>query len=175
MIIVLNGPLGIGKSTLAEALHEHLDSSVMLDGDHVVALNPAPDDELAYLHDTLALLVAHHKRAGYRHVVINHYWSAPEQLDDLRSRLRAVDGVVELRCFLLTLPEAENLRRIAQRQQARALDETEFERETVAEERGVLYGRDDRALGEPFDVSAPPEELVARMLRLLRVDCDCAS
>lgn len=41
---------------------------------------------------------------------------------------------------------------------------------TLAEERGVLYGRDDRALGEPFDVSAPPEELVARMLRLLQVD-----
>ncbi len=167
MIIVLNGPLGIGKSTLAEALHEQLDSSVMLDGDHVVALNPPPDDELTYLHDTLALLVAHHQRAGYRHVVINHYWSAPEHLDDLRRRLRAEDADVELCCFLLTLPEAENLRRIAQRQQARALDETDFERETVAAERGVLYARNDAALGEPFDVSAPPEVLALRLLRRL--------
>ena len=37
MIIVLNGPLGIGKSTLAEALAESIDQSVMLDGDHLVA------------------------------------------------------------------------------------------------------------------------------------------
>jgi thymidylate kinase len=170
MIIVLNGPLGIGKSTLAEALGEAIDRCVMLDGDHVVALNPPPEDEVTYLHDTLALLVAHHACAGYRHVVINHYWSAPAQLDDLRARLHAAAGVADVRCFLLTLPEAENLRRIAQRQQARALDEAEFERETVAEERAVLYGAADDSLGEPFDVSAPPEELVARMLRLLRLD-----
>lgn len=32
MIIVLNGPLGIGKSTLAEALAEAIDHCVMLDG-----------------------------------------------------------------------------------------------------------------------------------------------
>ncbi len=169
MIIVLNGPLGIGKSTLAEALHEQLESSVMLDGDHVAALNPPPDDEVAYLHDTLALLLAHHQRAGYRHAVINHYWSAPEQLDDLRSRLRRVDDDAELRCFLLTLPEAENLRRIARRQQARALDEVECERETVAAERAVLYAHAGSGLGEPFDVSDPPEMLVARLLELLNL------
>lgn len=32
MIIVLNGPLGIGKSTLAEALADSIDRCVMLDG-----------------------------------------------------------------------------------------------------------------------------------------------
>jgi shikimate kinase len=40
MIIALYGPLGIGKSTLAEALAESIDRCVMLDGDHLVAVNP---------------------------------------------------------------------------------------------------------------------------------------
>ena len=57
MIIVLNGPLGIGKSTLAETLAESLDHCVMLDGDHLIAANPPPDDEMEFLHSTIALLV----------------------------------------------------------------------------------------------------------------------
>lgn len=69
MIIVLNGPLGIGKSTLAEALCEAIDQCVMLDGDHLVAANPPPRDTLPYLHTIIALLVAHHRRSGYRHFV----------------------------------------------------------------------------------------------------------
>ena len=52
MIIVLNGPLGIGKSTLAEALAESIHECVMLDGDHLVAANPPPADEIDYLHST---------------------------------------------------------------------------------------------------------------------------
>jgi deoxyadenosine/deoxycytidine kinase len=33
MIIVLNGPLGIGKSTLAEALTESIDARAVLSGE----------------------------------------------------------------------------------------------------------------------------------------------
>src|SRR5699024_4121103 len=110
MIIVLNGPLGIGKSTLAEALMESLDRCVMLDGDHLIALNPPPDDDVAYLHATVALLVAHHKQSGYEHFVINHLWRSPEELEDLRRNVRDLDS--DIRCFLLTLPLEENLRRI---------------------------------------------------------------
>ena len=72
MFIVLNGALGIGKSTLAEALSENIDQCVMLDGDHLIATNPPPVDRLRLLHSTISLLVAHHRRAGYRHFVIDH-------------------------------------------------------------------------------------------------------
>jgi shikimate kinase len=167
VIIVLNGPLGIGKSTLAEALTESIDRCVMLDGDHLIAANPPPADEVEYLHATIALLVAHHRRSGYRHFVIDHLWRRAEELDDLRRRLLDVDPDADVRCFLLTLSPAENLRRIERRQSARALDEQEFELQTVAEEREALYDSGSDDLGEPFDVSAPPEELVtACLLRL---------
>jgi chloramphenicol 3-O-phosphotransferase len=56
MIIVLNGPLGIGKSTLAEALTESVDGCVMLDGDRLVAVNPPHREELDHLHSTIAPL-----------------------------------------------------------------------------------------------------------------------
>ena len=167
MIIVLNGPLGIGKSTLAEALTESIDRCAMLDGDHLIALNPPPDDEVEYLHSTLALLMAHHRRAGYRHFVVDHLWRTPAELDRLRGRLLDADQEADIRCFLLTLPLEENLRRIERRRQSRAIDESEFELRTVKEERGMLFSGDAGSLGEPFDVSDPPEVLVDRMMQRL--------
>jgi hypothetical protein len=177
VIIVLNGPLGIGKSTLAEALTESIDQCVMLDGDHLVAANPPPANEIEYLHSTIALLVAHHRRFGYRNFVIDHLWCTPAELDDLRSRLLEVEPGVDIRCFLLTLPLEENLQRIERRQGARALDEQEFELRTVAEERDTLFREDVGDLGTPFDVFAPPAELVeALLLRLgLRASQDASA
>lgn len=162
MFIVLNGPLGIGKSTLAEALAEHIESCALFDGDGLVAVNPPPADELAFLHSTIALLVGHYRRFGYRHFVIDHLWRSPAELADLRRGLAALDADANIRCFLLTLPEDENQRRIERRQRARAINERAFELRTVEDERAALANRLD--LGEPFDVSAPPLELVARML-----------
>jgi len=165
MFILLNGPLGIGKSTLAEALTESLDCCVMLDGDDLVAVNPPAANEVDHLHATIALLVEHHRRFGYHHFVIDHLWRSAKELEDLRRRLAAVDPEAGFHCFLLTLPAEENQRRIERRQQARALDEREFEVRTSADERQLLSGRTD--LGEPFDVSASPDELAATLLRRL--------
>jgi hypothetical protein len=167
MIIVLNGPLGIGKSTLAEALAESIEQCVMLDGDHLVAANPPSRDPLEHLHSTIALLVAHHRRFGYRHFVVNHIWTVPAELADLRRRLDGMDD--NIRCFLLILPAEENLRRIQRRAGARAIDEMEFEQRTFREEREALARSSGLDLGEPFDVSASPAELVVTMLRHLGV------
>jgi predicted ABC-type ATPase len=92
MIVVLNGPLGIGKSTLAEALTESIDCCVMLDGDRLVAVNPAQENEIEHLHSTIALLVTHHRRFGYRHFVIDHRWRSAADLADLRRRLISIDA-----------------------------------------------------------------------------------
>jgi hypothetical protein len=98
--------------------------------------------------------------------VISHLWTSPAQLDDLRRRLAARDN--DFRCFLLTLPREENLRRIQRRQSTRAIDEQEFEDRTFREEVAALAKNSDgAALGEPFDVSALPPVLVERMLRQL--------
>ncbi len=167
MVIILNGPLGIGKSTLAEVLMENIESCVMLDGDQLVAANPPAADELDHLHSTIVLLIKHHQRFGYRHFVVNHIWRSTAELTDLRRRLTTTDA--DIRCFLLTLPVDENIRRIERRQYARAIDERDFELRMFTEEREVLNGGSGGDLGEPFDVSAPPTELVATMLRRLEL------
>src|SRR5688500_18842934 len=110
MSIVLNGPLGIGKSTLAEALTESIESCVMLDGDRLVAANPPPADEMEHLHSTTALLVTHHRRFGYRHFYIDPGWRSAAELAALRRRLVAIDRNADVRWFFLTLPADENLR-----------------------------------------------------------------
>jgi hypothetical protein len=79
--------------------------------------------------------------------------------------LLRIDPSADIRCFLLTLPLEENLRRIERRQQARALDERDFERQTVENERATLANRMD--LGELFDVSGSPEDLVRKLTRRL--------
>ena len=165
MIVVLNGPLGVGKSTLAEALAESIDQCVMLDGDHLVAANPPAADELDHLHSTIELLVGHHRGFGYRHFVVNHGWRSGAAVADLRRRLTRLDA--DVRVFLLTLASDENLRRIERRQHARALDEREFELRTVAEEREAMTNPAAGDLGEPFDVSAPPSELLIAILQKL--------
>lgn len=164
MIIVINGPLGIGKSTLAEALAERIHGCVMLDGDALLALNPEPVDAPAYLNGVLALLVAHHRQHGYRHVVINHYWRSPGELAALR---RCLAADVDVRVLLLELPMEENLRRIARRAAARAIDEHAFELQTVTEERAALAAWPPGTLGTPFVVDAPPDVLVNRLLEQL--------
>lgn len=167
MFIVLNGPLGIGKSTLAEALAERIEGCAMLSGDSLVSVNPMPQDAVGHLHGAIALLAAHHRDAGYRHFVIEHMWRSSDELADLRGCLETVEPAAEVHVFLLTLPLDANLERIARRQHARAVDEREFELRTVADERALL--RPDTGLGEPLDVSAPPDTLVEQLLaRLFR-------
>ncbi len=167
MIIILNGPLGIGKSTLGEALTESIAQCVFLDGDHLLALNPPPARETEYLHSTIALLVAHHLRSGYHHFVVDHLWRTPGDLDDLCRRLLEVYPNAEIRCFLLTLPLAENLHRIQRRQQARAIDERQFELQAVADEREALSRHAVGKLGEPLDASGTPPDLVTELKRRL--------
>jgi hypothetical protein len=133
----------------------------MLSGDHLIAVNPPSKTELELLHSAIALLVTHHRRFGYRNFVIEHVWHTGSELADLTGRLDDPD----VHCFLLTLPLDENVRRIERRQSARATDEREFERLTVAEERRSL---ERSGPGTPFDVSRSPAELVPSLLELVR-------
>lgn len=161
MIILLNGPLGIGKSTLSEALTERIDWCAMLDGDHLIELNPPPANEHEALCTVSALLIAHHQSFGYRNFVLNHLWTQRSDLSQLRAKLSELDP--DIHCFRLTVPVEENLQRIERRASATRLDRS-YELEVFAKEHAVLSLCVGDELGEPLDSSSSPAELADQVL-----------
>ncbi len=104
MIIILNGPLGVGKTETAWALLGRCENGAMLDADYVAALHPFdyydPAD-LERAHAALEALMRHHASAGARDFVLNWVFEEPEQLACLRARLEGVTGpsaAFRLRC-----------------------------------------------------------------------------
>ncbi len=108
MIVIINGPNGIGKTSTAWELSARFDRAVMLDGDHIGAVHPFEiydDARITYLYRTLAHLIAFHQReGGYANFVINYVFESPESLEDLRRRLRPLDD----RIYAFRLVAAES-------------------------------------------------------------------
>lgn len=75
MIVILNGSVGVGKTSVSCALNESLDRSVMLDGDYLGAVRPFEiydDARVAYLYKTVVHLLEFHQAHGYTNFVINY-------------------------------------------------------------------------------------------------------
>ena len=80
MIIIINGSLGVGKSSVADELHRKFDKSVHLDGDYLGDIHPFEIYDVArldHLYRTLELLVGFHQKNGYTNFVINMYSNQP--------------------------------------------------------------------------------------------------
>ena len=117
MIIIINGSLGVGKSSVAEQLHYKFDKSVHLDGDCIGDVNPFEiydEARLDHLYRTLALLIDFHQQNGYHNFVINYVFESPESLQALIDLLRPLDPSIHT--YWLTCDEAEQARRIHGRQ-----------------------------------------------------------
>ncbi len=117
MLIIINGPLGIGKTSISWALNARLAPCVMLDGDYIGAVAPFEiydETRIAYLYQTLAHLVAYHQReGGYCNFVINYVFETPESLAELLARLQPLDAAIHV--FRLTCAPEEMERRILRR------------------------------------------------------------
>ncbi len=63
MVIIINGPLGVGKTEVSWALIEQFDRAIMLDGDYIGASHPFEihdKQRVVYLYKTIAHLVKFH-------------------------------------------------------------------------------------------------------------------
>lgn len=124
MIVIINGPCGIGKTTVAWKLQHRFERSVMLDGDHVGAVHPFEiydDARIAYLYRTMQHLIKYHVAAGgYQDFVINYVFETPESLADLCGLLDGLAG--EVRTFRLVASDEAIEARIRGREDAGDLE-----------------------------------------------------
>lgn len=116
MIIIINGSLGVGKTSVADCLHYKFDRSVHLDGDAVGDVHPFEiydDARIDHLYRTLALLVSFHQQHGYHDFVINYIFESPESLQDLLDLLHPLDPAIHT--YWLTCDVDEQAQRIRRR------------------------------------------------------------
>ena len=117
MIIIINGSVGVGKSSVSAELHWKFDKSVYLDGDSIGEVHPFEiydEARIDHLYQTLALLVGFHQTHGYQNFVINYVFESPDSLNDLLDRLRPLDP--DLHTYWLTCDPIEQANRIRSRQ-----------------------------------------------------------
>ena len=124
MIIIINGSLGVGKSTIADLLHTKFDKSVHLDGDYIGDVHPFEiydEARITYLYRTLAHLIRFHQENGYFNFVINYVFESAESLQELLDLLTPLDP--DIHTYWLTCDEKEQAKRI----QGRNRPELEWE------------------------------------------------
>ena len=121
MIVIINGPLGVGKTAVSWELVGFFECAVMLDGDYIGAVHPFEiydEARIEYLYQTLYHLVAYHiEQGGYDNFVVNYVFETSESLARLRRMLSELDQVTY--AFRLICDEEEMERRV--RERARSL------------------------------------------------------
>ncbi len=135
MIIILNGPLGIGKTTTAWEMVGRFERAVMLDMDYIAAIHPFDyyrQTDLNYAYQTLAVLLTHHQAHGYQNFVVNWVFESAEQIERLKSQLAPLGLPIHL--FRLTCaPEVAE-----QRIRGRNLPDVEWEVQRARELISIL-------------------------------------
>jgi len=117
MIIIINGSVGVGKTSVADALHRKFARSVALDADHIGDVHPFEiydEQRIDQLYRTLELLVGFHQKNGYANFVINYVFESPESLQKLLDLLHPLDPSIQV--YWLTCEAQEQARRIRNRQ-----------------------------------------------------------
>lgn len=130
MILIINGSLGVGKTSVAEELHWKFDKSIHLDGDSVGNVNPFEIYDPAridHLYRTIELLIRFHQGFGYHNFVINYVFESAASLQASLDLLHPLDSVIHT--YRLTCTESEQARRI----RTRGRSETDWELQRFVE------------------------------------------
>lgn len=136
MIIIINGSIGVGKTSVSWALNQQVDQSVMLDGDFIGAVNPFEiydKKRTAYLYRTFAHLIHFHLQNGYRDFIINYVFEQEEELQALLDTLAALGQNIHSFWLNCTLKEQQG--RIRKRNN----DQMQWELERAVELSGILH------------------------------------
>jgi broad-specificity NMP kinase len=162
MIIIINGSLGVGKTSVADELHYKFDRSVHLDGDYIADVHPFniyDEARIDHLYRTLELLVNFHKKNGYHDFVINYVFESPDSLQDLLTLLRPLDPSIHV--YWLTCDPHEQARRI----QGRKRKELAWELERFVELQNIQRTAAQKgSIGREVDTTSLTSVQVAEVI-----------
>lgn len=82
-IILLNGPAGVGKTTIGKLLAKHLDESVCISGDVLkeVIINRTENVHRRMGYKNGATLVNNFINAGYKNIIFEYVFPSNEQIE----------------------------------------------------------------------------------------------
>lgn len=141
MIVLINGPLGVGKTAVSWALLDLFGRGAMIDMDYVISVKPYDfydEADLAYAWDLMEQLARHHHAHGYEDLVIGWVFEDPDTLATLRRRLMAISYPVLT--YWLTAEADE----IARRVRARNTPDVEWELKRFQEHLAMFERERDR-------------------------------
>lgn len=127
MIIIINGSVGVGKSSTSWELAARFSQAFMLDGDYIGAVHPFEiydQERVDYLYKTFHHLIRFHQSHGYKNFVINYVFEQPFQLTLLTDLLKSLDD--NIHAFWLTCDEATQIERVMKRKADHAWDLKRF-------------------------------------------------
>jgi len=162
VIIIINGSLGVGKTSVADQLHYKFDKSVNIDGDAVGDVHPFEiydDARISHLYRTLELLVGFHQENGYHNFVINYVFESPDSLQDLLDLLHPLDPSIHT--YWLTCDVGEQAKRIRNRKR----DELEWEFQRFVELQRIQAEAAQRGfIGKRVDTTGLAPDEVANVV-----------
>ncbi len=168
MIIILNGSIGVGKTSVSRKINEQLDNSVMLDGDYLGAVNPFKiydENRIKYLYQTIAHLIEFHKDNGYNNFVINYVFETNDELQKLVNKLEILDD--KIFCYWLICTEKEQKKRILSRNS----NQVEWELKRAEELNKILYDTNkikfigDKIITDNMELSKIAEIIILETLK----------
>lgn len=133
MVVIIHGPLGIGKTTTSWNLLYRFERAVLLEGDYIAAIQPFDyynQAHLDYAYRTIGMIAAYHAANGIPNLIINWVLESPEQLDRLKQQLAALE--LPIVSYRLWCDPAVIAERIRQRNQPDLAFELDRSRELVA-------------------------------------------
>lgn len=116
MVLIINGPCGVGKSTISNHLENALESCVHISGDAVhcfIVNSEIIPEHVAVTDKNIESLVKNYKEAGFKNIIIDNVYENAAHLTRIKLGLGQYDS--NIISVLLYCELQENIRRDANR------------------------------------------------------------
>lgn len=103
MIIIINGPSGVGKTETSWELLYRMPHTVVLDMDYIGwafhSFDYSNQSHIEYSHSTLFVLIKHHLQNGFYHFIVNGVFGSSEKLNQILNVLYPLNLPIQVFCI----------------------------------------------------------------------------